>query len=132
MICSNCNIKNDTDARFCYNCGNHLDDFAAGTIPLDQEDDETTIPSFHTKISEQAQTVTTSQDEIAHLTTLPMSPDSPHLTTLPISSDTTTPESTPYLSERRNMMFVITIALLVIGCMMLTGLSLISYVLING
>ncbi|MDM8526785.1 zinc ribbon domain-containing protein [Anaerolineales bacterium HSG24] len=125
MICSNCNVKNDIDARFCYNCGNHLDDFAAGTIPLDQEDDETTIPSFHTKISERERTIVTSQDEVDAI--------NPHLTTLPMPSDTPTDlEPTPYVSGRRNVIFVIVIGLLVMGCMMLTGLSLIVYALMVG
>jgi hypothetical protein len=57
MNCPTCGAENEADARFCAECG----------APLEEEDDDRTIMSSVDQISEEARTVSVSQDDVAEL-----------------------------------------------------------------
>jgi hypothetical protein len=64
MNCPNCGAENEADARFCAECGASLEDQADQPVA---EDDDRTILASRSEISDEAQTVAVSQEDVANL-----------------------------------------------------------------
>jgi hypothetical protein len=63
MNCPTCGAENEADARFCAECGAPLESQASAPV----EDDDLTIMSTVSEVSEQAKTVSVTQEDVANL-----------------------------------------------------------------
>ena len=66
MNCPTCGAENEADARFCAECGTPLEGQADQALA---EDDDRTIMSSVSEISEEAKTVAVTQEDVADLAT---------------------------------------------------------------
>jgi hypothetical protein len=64
MNCPTCGAENEADARFCAECGSPLEGQADQSLA---EDDDRTILSTVSEISEEAKTVAVTQEDVANL-----------------------------------------------------------------
>lgn len=64
MNCPTCGAENEADARFCAECGTPLEAQADQALA---EDDDRTIMSSVSEISEEAKTVAVTQEDVANL-----------------------------------------------------------------
>jgi hypothetical protein len=64
MNCPTCGAENEADARFCAECGAPLE---SQTDEMMEEDDDRTIMSTVSQISEEAKTVSVTQEDVANL-----------------------------------------------------------------
>jgi hypothetical protein len=64
MNCPTCGAENEADARFCAECGAPLE---SQTDEMVEEDDDRTILSTVSQISEEARTVSVTQEDVANL-----------------------------------------------------------------
>jgi hypothetical protein len=64
MNCPTCGAENEADARFCAECGTPLEGQADQALA---EDDDRTIMSSVSEISEEAKTVAVTQEDVANL-----------------------------------------------------------------
>jgi len=63
MNCPTCGAENEADARFCAECGAPLESQESAPV----EDDDLTIMSTVSEVSEEAKTVSVTQEDVAEL-----------------------------------------------------------------
>jgi hypothetical protein len=117
MNCPTCGAENEADARFCAECGTPLEGQADQALA---EDDDRTIMSSVSEISEEAKTVAVTQEDVADLAAEleteqaeaePESPPPPHVP--PAGGSGSGSEG---LMSQRNIIIAIVVLLVLCCC----------------